>query len=61
MHVQHYYDPLIALLDQMTREQFMPEKHRSMVLTDTTPEGMIRQFLNYSPPPVKTYLTDERT
>ncbi|MHA6531396.1 LOG family protein [Paenibacillus sp. BAC0078] len=61
INVEHYYDPLIALLDQITREQFMPEKHRSMVLTDTTPEGMIRQFLNYSPPPVKTYLTDERT
>lgn len=61
LNVQHYYDPLIALLDQMTREAFMLENHRSMVLTDTTPEGMLQQFLNYSPPPVKTYLTDERT
>lgn len=61
LNVQHYYDPLITLFDQMAREQFMLEKHRSMVLTDTTPEGMIQQFLSYSPPPVKTYLTDERT
>ncbi|KWX88320.1 lysine decarboxylase [Paenibacillus riograndensis] len=61
LNVHHYYDPLIALFDQMAREQFMPDKHRSMVLTDVSPEGMIRQFRNYSPPPVKTYLTDERT
>ncbi|OKP87500.1 Rossman fold protein, TIGR00730 family [Paenibacillus helianthi] len=61
LNVQHYYDPLITLFDQMAQEQFMLEKHRSMVLTDTTPEGMIQQFLSYSPPPVKTYLTDERT
>ncbi|MBW4082496.1 TIGR00730 family Rossman fold protein [Paenibacillus sp. S150] len=61
LNVHHYYDPLITLFDQMAKDQFMLEKHRSMVLTDTSPEGIIRQFLGYSPPPVKTYLTDERT
>ncbi|WP_150274681.1 TIGR00730 family Rossman fold protein [Paenibacillus tepidiphilus] len=61
LNVHHYYDPLIALFDRMYGERFMQEKHRAMLLTDTTPQGLLGQFLSYSAPPVKTYLTEERT
>lgn len=61
LNIQHYYDPLIALFDQMAREKFMQEKYRSMVITDTTPQGILKQFSGYSPPSVKTYLTENRT
>lgn len=61
LNINHYYDPLISLFDQMAQEKFMQEKHRSMVLTDTTAKGILEQFASYSPPSVKQYLTDERT
>lgn len=61
LNIQHYYDPLIALFDQMAREKFMQEKYRSMVITDTTPQGILKQFSAYSPPSVKTYLNENRT
>lgn len=61
LNVNQYYDPLIALFSNMAREQFMQEKHHSIMLNATTPEGILQQFTDYTPPPVKQYLTDERT
>ncbi|MBJ8192104.1 TIGR00730 family Rossman fold protein, partial [Bacillus cereus] len=61
LNINHYYDPLITLFDRMAEEQFMQEKYRAMVITDTTPQGILRQFTNYTPPAVKTYLKSKRT
>lgn len=61
LNINHYFDPVISMFDQMTREKFMQEKYRSMVITDTTPQGILSQFSGYNPPSVKTYLTEDRT
>lgn len=61
LNVDHYYDPLIALFNRMAEEKFMQEQQRSIMLTDTTPQGILQQLAGYSPPPVKRVLTDERT
>lgn len=61
LNVNHYYDPLVSLFEKMEREQFMQPKYRSMVITDTTPEGLLYRFSTYVAPAVKTYLTEERT
>lgn len=61
LNVNHYYDPLISLFGNMAREQFMQEKHHAIMLNDTTPEGILRQLADYTPPPVKQYLTEDRT
>lgn len=61
MNIEHYYDPLITLFDQMTSQQFMQQKYREMVIVDTTPEGILEQFAHYKHPSVKTYLTEDRT
>ncbi|MBA9088312.1 hypothetical protein FHR92_004808 [Fontibacillus solani] len=60
LNINHYYDPLISLFDRMLGERFMQEKYRSMIVTDTTPQGILEQFSNYKSPSVKTYLTEER-
>jgi uncharacterized protein (TIGR00730 family) len=61
LNINHYYDPLIALFNRMAEEQFMHEKYRPMLITDTTPQGLLEQFSGYRAPDVKTYLTEERT
>lgn len=61
LNIHHYYDPLLAMFNQMATEHFMEEKHRNMILSDSAPEGLLRQFAAYAPPAVKTYLTEERT
>lgn len=61
LNVNGYYDPLIALFNNMVQEKFMQEKQHSIMLNDTTAEGILQQLADYTPPPVKKYLTDERT
>lgn len=61
LNVNGYYDPLIALFGNMVQEKFMQEKQHSIMLNDTTAEGILQQLADYTPSPVKNYLTDERT
>lgn len=56
-NINHYYDPLIALFQHMTKEQFLQEKYLSMVVVDHEPHGLLDQFHLYEPPAVKTYVT----
>lgn len=61
LNINQYFDPIVSMFDVMQREQFMQPKYRTMVITDHTPEGILKQFSNYIAPSVKTYLTDQRT
>ena len=61
LNINQYFDPIVSMFDVMQREQFMQPKYRSMVITDNTPEGMLKQFSVYRAPSVKTYLNDQRT
>ncbi|MHA7964246.1 LOG family protein [Paenibacillus sp. CAU 1782] len=61
LNVNHYFDSLIAMFDTIEREGFMQSKYRSMVLADNSASGLLEQFATYTPPAVKTYLTEQRT
>ena len=61
LNINHYFDLLISLFNQMANEQFMDEKFRSMALVDTEPQGLLDQFHSYTPPEVKVYLKKNRT
>src|SRR5699024_2584132 len=60
LNINHYYDPLVHLLNHMTDQQFMQEKFRSMALVDTVPNRLLDQFLTYEAPSAKSYLTDKK-
>jgi len=55
LNINRYFDPILSMFEVMQREQFMQPKYRSMVIADTTPEGILKQFSDYSAPSVKTY------
>jgi hypothetical protein len=59
LNINHYYDPLIALFNHMTEEQFLHEKYRTLALVDNDPKGMLDKFNTYEPPTVKTYITEK--
>lgn len=61
LNINQYFDPLVSMFDTMERDQFMQSKYRAMVITDNTPEGILKQFSIYKAPSVKTYLTEQRT
>ena len=54
-NVNHYYQPLQAMYDQMTSEGFLSEQGRSKLLfSDSIDE--IQQFMaSYEPPTIRTY------
>ncbi|MGZ9584339.1 LOG family protein [Paenibacillus marinisediminis] len=58
LNINHYYDPLVALFQHMTDEQFLHEKYRSMAIVDSDPKLLLDQFATYEPPTVKTYTTE---
>lgn len=57
LNINHYYDPLVALFQHMTDEQFLQEKYRSMAIVNSDPKALLDQFATYEPPTVKTYTT----
>ncbi|MDH5164303.1 TIGR00730 family Rossman fold protein [Heyndrickxia oleronia] len=59
LNINHYYDPLLALFDHMTKEQFLHEKYRHMALVSNDPKDLLDQFNTYEPPAVKTYSTNK--
>ncbi len=61
LNINQYFDPLVSMFDTMERDHFMQPKYRAMVITDDTPEGILKQFSIYKAPSVKTYLTEQRT
>ncbi|PEJ27882.1 TIGR00730 family Rossman fold protein [Peribacillus butanolivorans] len=60
LNINHYYDPLIALFNHMSEEQFLHEKYRTMALVDNEPKGILDKFNTYEPPTVKTYITEKQ-
>ncbi|MFE4896818.1 LOG family protein [Peribacillus butanolivorans] len=61
LNINHYYDPLVALFNHMSDEQFLHEKYRSMALVDVEPNGLLDQFNTYKPPTVKSFITEKQT
>ncbi|MEK5481922.1 LOG family protein [Viridibacillus sp. FSL R5-0888] len=60
LNINHYYDPLIALFNHMSDEQFLHEKYRTMALVDIEPSGLLDQFNVYEAPTVKSYITEKQ-
>jgi len=52
LNVRHYYDKLMGFLDQTVKEKFVELEHRSMILIDEDPEGLLQKFETYRPPTV---------
>jgi uncharacterized protein (TIGR00730 family) len=50
LNICGFFDPLMEFLDRAARERFLDSAHRSLVLVDHDPEGLLRQFEVYAPP-----------
>lgn len=61
LNINQYYEPLIALFNHMSDEQFLHEKYRTLALVDEDPSGLLDQFNSYEAPTVKSYITEKQT
>ena len=50
LNVSQYYQALIDFLDHAVEQQFVDGVHRSMVLVDDNPQGLLEKFGQYRPP-----------
>ncbi len=56
LNVSGYFDHLFAYLDHAEREGFLRAENRQMLLQDTDPAGLIRQFERYKAPHVDKWM-----
>lgn len=61
LNVNGYYDLLISFFDHMNEQQFLQDKYRAMALVADSPDELIEKFNTYTPPTVKTYITEDET
>jgi len=50
LNVRGYFEQLLAFFDHSRAEGFLRPENHSMLLFDTDPEGLIRQFEQYAAP-----------
>ncbi|WP_237385341.1 TIGR00730 family Rossman fold protein [Xenorhabdus sp. Sc-CR9] len=55
LNINHFYDPLISMIDKMADEQFLQEKYRHMAIIEQDPVLLLDRFNDYPVPSVKTY------
>jgi predicted Rossmann-fold nucleotide-binding protein len=61
LNVAAFFDPLLAWLDHMVREDFLKPTHRRLVRVAADGEGLLDLLLT-SPPPQRTpkWITDDQ-
>ena len=52
LNVKGYFSKLMGFIDHTVGEHFVEKEHRSMILEDETPEGLIQKFKTYKPPTI---------
>ncbi|WP_194923542.1 TIGR00730 family Rossman fold protein [Catenulispora pinisilvae] len=50
LNVAEYFTPLVGFLDHMTREGFLHQPHRDMLLIEKDLETLLDRFAGYQPP-----------
>ena len=50
LNVAGYYDPLLAVFDNMVDQAFLKKEHRGLVLVEEEPAVLLERFEAYEPP-----------
>ena len=59
LNVCNYYDKLIGFLDHAVSEQFIKTTHRSSILIDECPDGLLEKFEAYKAPETAKWIDRE--
>ncbi|MCJ7530563.1 MAG: TIGR00730 family Rossman fold protein [Anaerolineales bacterium] len=51
LNLRHYFDPLLALVENARREGFIYPEHQSLFLHSEQPEALLEAMERYIPPP----------
>jgi uncharacterized protein (TIGR00730 family) len=50
LNMQHYYDPLLEMVDHAIREGFIYPDHRGLLVADDEPAGLLEKLNAFNPP-----------
>jgi uncharacterized protein (TIGR00730 family) len=50
LNVQEYFDPLLTLIEHARAEGFVYDEHRSLLVIDTDPNGLLDRLVAFRPP-----------
>lgn len=56
LNLNHYYDPLMHLLDHAAKEGFVQSVHRGMILMESDPVRLLDRMADYHPPKVPRWI-----
>ena len=59
LNVNGYFDHLLAFLSHAEQQGFIRAENRSMLLADSSPDRLLRQFKDYRPPSVTKWVDGE--
>lgn len=55
LNINGYFDPLLAMTDQMVRAGFLSRRHADMLIHAPRIDDLLEAFTVYQPPPEKAY------
>lgn len=61
LNIEGYYDHLLAFVDHMVDEQFVPKNNRRLFLSDDDPNRLLDQFEKYESPATMRWLDSSQT
>ena len=61
LDVDGFFEPLLAFFDRAVEEGFVPPAHRSIVLCDRTPEGLLDRLAAWVPTAVPKWIERSET
>jgi uncharacterized protein (TIGR00730 family) len=61
LNVAGYFDSLLAFLDHVSEERFLPTQHRAMLVTETSPDGLLARLREFRPASVEKWVDLERS
>ena len=61
LNVAGYFDSLLAFLDHVSEERFLPTQHRAMLVTDERPGPLLDRLRDFRPPTVEKWVDLERS
>ncbi|MBF0104603.1 MAG: TIGR00730 family Rossman fold protein [Deltaproteobacteria bacterium] len=50
LNIEQYFDHLMRFLEQSVQNGFIKQAHMSILLSDNSPDGLVKQIKNYTPP-----------
>ena len=61
LNADGFYDPLLAMFDTATAENFISSEHRRLVLIESDIEKLYEQMINFRPPAIEKWLDKKST